>query len=664
MKCFYGLGNPLTAYLSLAVFTVSHGMMLYAGHLGSGGLVFSICWIMATAAVLGLRQIFPETDTAKAAAVIMVSAVLVRIPYLFFFSEGDDIFRYIWEGMIQGHGFSPFVHAPDSLLLAHLRDDLWTGINNKSVPAIYPPLAQLLFRSLDGIHHSPLIFKAFFTLCDLVTTAILLCWSFQKGLDPRHVLLFSLSPVSIIFSSGEGHLDAFMVTALAGGLFLYDTGRFRGGFFLMGCAIMLKLTPVILIPFLITRRNIRHIWAAALPCLSLFLFKGNFLAVLIHFAGSTWYNGPLTWILRKIHMGSAPVLAASVFGLWAMREFFFGADRLRSVHILMGLFFLCTMVLHPWYLLWGVMLLPFYRSPTLMVFTASVCFTFTVNDVCRRTGIWAVPDLPLFLEYLPVILVFLYTLALRHKTGRNVFPPPHKTAVIIPTLNEEKNLAQCLLSIESQTLLPDEIWIADGGSIDATLETAAAFPGVKVVSSPPGRGIQIAGAVSVSQADMILICHADVIMQPAMLEHAKKALAENSVAAGGAFRIIYDHQSPGATFLICLNFLKTALLGISFGDQCQFFRKAALPGGFPALRLMEDVELSFRIREAGAFCFLYSGPIVSFRRWKLKGIAPNFFNIFFLMTRFIISRRLGTLSVDAEEFYRPYYGRKHVRSKL
>jgi len=177
-----------------------------------------------------------------------------------------------------------------------------------------------------------------------------------------------------------------------------------------------------------------------------------------------------------------------------------------------------------------------------------------------------------------------------------------------------------------------------------------------VVRSAPGRGIQIARALEFSGADMILICHADVQPHPAMVEEAMTVLSENRTLAGGAFRVRYDEQSFKAAVISWINFLKTALLGISFGDQCQFFQRAALPGGFPAMWLMEDAELSFRIREAGDFRYLLSGPVVSFRRWKKKGITANFTTILSLTLRFVIFRRLGLLPDNPEAFYRRYYG--------
>ena len=73
-------------------------------------------------------------------------------------------------------------------------------------------------------------------------------------------------------------------------------------------------------------------------------------------------------------------------------------------------------------------------------------------------------------------------------------------SVVIPTLNAEKYLDECLSSIRGQDYPQDrvEIVIADGGSTDRTLEIAAGYD-VRVVANPlrtgeSGKAVGIAGS--------------------------------------------------------------------------------------------------------------------------------------------------------------------------
>ena len=84
------------------------------------------------------------------------------------------------------------------------------------------------------------------------------------------------------------------------------------------------------------------------------------------------------------------------------------------------------------------------------------------------------------------------------------------------------------------------------------------------------------------------------------------ALQENPCAAGGACNMSFANKNIKTRMVAGLNNLRALLTGISFGDQAQFFRIEALDqlGGFPKLILMEDVELSLRLKQTGRLLLL------------------------------------------------------------
>jgi GT2 family glycosyltransferase len=119
----------------------------------------------------------------------------------------------------------------------------------------------------------------------------------------------------------------------------------------------------------------------------------------------------------------------------------------------------------------------------------------------------------------------------------------------------------------------------------------------------------------------------------------------------------YQNSSVKTRFLSLLNYFRARWAGISFGDQGQFFRKEALDtiGGFPEQMLMEDVELSLRLRENGAFCYIPRGIRVSESRWDHMGFFHNFKTIVTLCLEYLIKRRLGLGDSRRSEFYERYY---------
>jgi GT2 family glycosyltransferase len=121
----------------------------------------------------------------------------------------------------------------------------------------------------------------------------------------------------------------------------------------------------------------------------------------------------------------------------------------------------------------------------------------------------------------------------------------------------------------------------------------------------------------------------------------------------GAFRL---------NVIECLNEARAVLFGLSFGDQGQFFRRAAImaSGGFPPLPLMEDVELSLRLRAAGPTIYLGGGLICSGRRWRREKWLKRCATVIAMTTMYLLQRRKG--SQVAEVLYQRYYKVQSERS--
>jgi len=168
---------------------------------------------------------------------------------------------------------------------------------------------------------------------------------------------------------------------------------------------------------------------------------------------------------------------------------------------------------------------------------------------------------------------------------------------VIPTLNEEKHVAQCVAELKNQRI--SQIIIADGGSDDRTIEMARELD-VEVVSSQRGRGHQLQTAISHTNCDLIWMIHADCI-PPTM---AVQAIGQ-SVAAGtrwGAFTI--EHAAPAAASKLttwCLRMAnkRSRTTKFPYGDQAIFVQCELLMeiGGVPEQELMEDLELSIRLNK-------------------------------------------------------------------
>jgi hypothetical protein len=134
-------------------------------------------------------------------------------------------------------------------------------------------------------------------------------------------------------------------------------------------------------------------------------------------------------------------------------------------------------------------------------------------------------------------------------------------------------------------------------------------------------------------------------------------LKANPHVAGGACGMRFEKQSITMRIAAWLNNSRALFTGISFGDQAQFFRAETLDSmdGFPAIMLMEDVELSIRLKQIGKVLYFRNGILASGRRWRRVKFARNFLTVTWLFTRYLIERRLGKGEVLHQKYYEAYY---------
>lgn len=322
-----------------------------------------------------------------------------------------------------------------------------------------------------------------------------------------------------------------------------------------------------------------------------------------------------------------------------------------------AVFLICTPTFHPWYMLLLTPFIVLYRPPPWILLHLSILPLIFVFNREAPGPFWRDKTVMMFIEYTPFILVGIWYLfkGTRHWPVR--YPPPGKLSVIVPVYNEEKDIADCINSIQNQSV-ESEILVVDGGSTDNTITILESLPSVRLLHSSPGRGVQIDNGLKQASGDVIAIVHADARLKEGAFKQLLYELESNPEASGGSFGAVYEDRRINFRFTEMLNTFRAKYMGISFGDQVQFFRREAIGDNFPAFKLMEDIELSYRLKEKGALLFITKGVINSTRTWKQTGFIANFFTIILLTSFYIIRRKFGLITKDCGDFYRLYYGKK------
>jgi rSAM/selenodomain-associated transferase 2 len=199
-----------------------------------------------------------------------------------------------------------------------------------------------------------------------------------------------------------------------------------------------------------------------------------------------------------------------------------------------------------------------------------------------------------------------------------------RLSVIIPTLNEEKNIAN-LIDFIKQEEVKTEIIISDAESTDNTKKIALAKGAVIVNSKKASRGLQLNRGAEIASAPILLFLHADSTLEKGSLSVLVNKLQRQKNTIGGCFTLKIASEHPLLKFISWSSNLRAKYLNLIFGDQGIFIKRKIFEslGGFPEIELMEDWEFSKKIAKAGELLFLNKKIYTSSRRWEKHGVLKT-----------------------------------------
>lgn len=229
-------------------------------------------------------------------------------------------------------------------------------------------------------------------------------------------------------------------------------------------------------------------------------------------------------------------------------------------------------------------------------------------------------------------------------------------SIIIPVLNEEKNISAALENVERLNG-EKEIIVVDGGSIDNTMDIVKK-KGIMLLSSQKGRGCQMNRGAEIANGDTLLFLHADTTLP----ENAITRIAEtikNHKIVGGRFDVRFDDDRFVFKLIAFLMNWRSRLTGIFTGDQAIFIRKSVFKdiGGYLEIPLMEDIALSKKMKRTGRVACLGDSTITSAKKWKEEGIIKTILLMWFL-------RLLYFFKISPRFLSRIYYRKRYKRLSL
>ncbi len=193
-----------------------------------------------------------------------------------------------------------------------------------------------------------------------------------------------------------------------------------------------------------------------------------------------------------------------------------------------------------------------------------------------------------------------------------------KLSIILPTLNEASGIAATLTALQPLRAAGHELIVVDGGSIDATA-LLASVDADQVINSARGRARQMNAGAAAASGDGLLFLHADTRL-PAQADRLILDALQNRF--WGRFDVEISGRAAMLRVVAGMMNRRSRLTGIATGDQAMFMTRAAFDaaGEFPEQPLMEDIELSKRLKKLGPPACLRQQVVTSGRRWERYGV--------------------------------------------
>jgi alpha-1,6-mannosyltransferase len=332
---------------------------------------------------------------------ILLVAALLRIgtvvfpPYL-----SSDVYRYVWDGRVQGAGINPYRYIPSDDTLMPLRDEaIYPHINRANYAmTIYPPAAQIIYFAVTRISEGITAMKLAMLAFDLATIGLLVLLLQALSAPPDRVLIYAWHPLTLWEIAGSGHVDAVVIAFLAFALL----ARQRNMPALTGVAVALgslvKFFPLAIAPAVYRRWDWRMPAALVATAVGLYLpylsagrqvfgFLPTYLSEERLTTGAGFYIlSLLSFIIGNV-LPTGPYLVAAVLILGGV-ALFVSFHRWKADHgylfgslILATVFFVLVTPHYPWYFLWLLPLLclvPYW--PALFLTIASFILYAALED--------------------------------------------------------------------------------------------------------------------------------------------------------------------------------------------------------------------------------------------------------------------------------------------
>ncbi|WP_255569695.1 glycosyltransferase 87 family protein [Cellulophaga sp. HaHa_2_95] len=363
---------------------------------------------------------------------ILATGIIFRIIFLVTIPNlSQDFYRFIWDGELVSNFINPYLNIPNDLILdPNLVIDnakkLFTGMGELSPKfhSNYPPLNQLLFgiaALLGGksILGAVIVMRIFIILADIGIVYFGRKLLRKLNKSPHLIFWYFLNPLVIMELTGNLHFEGVMLFFFVWSLYLLSQNNWKLAAVMYACSISIKLVPLLFLPLFLThfkfKKSVAFYGIVGVSILALLLpfYASEFIANYSKTVGlwfsnfefnSSIYNVVKTigvsyfdakpWELIKTYGKLTPIITIlTVLAFTFIRKNDTLNTLITSMLWVLTIYYFISPTVHPWYIIFLVVLTCFTNYRYALVWSASVILSY-----------WAYSD-PNYVEHLGILTI-------------------------------------------------------------------------------------------------------------------------------------------------------------------------------------------------------------------------------------------------------------------
>ena len=352
----------------------------------------------------------------------------------------DDFYRFIWDGLVIGENINPYEYTPSELIkkvevlgTKKIFGELYGKMSNLNSLnySPYPPINQFLFFLSTSFKKD--IFFSLISMRSLIIVSDILnffigCRILKKlKFKEEKILWYFLNPLVIIELTGNLHFEGFMLTFFGFGILLFLENKKFLAFFPLALSVGTKLITIIIIPFLINQKKLGQNFKILILFFGLLFFifffpiginnLPKFYNTIKLWFSNLEFNGSIYYVIRYLgykikgyniikSVGSITPFLTTII----MLSLLFRKNNqkiktiLENMFLLLFLFYLISMVIHPWYIITILYLGLFTKYNFQIIWSAFIFLTYSAYQNSKVEENFYL----IGLEYIVVICFFIY----------------------------------------------------------------------------------------------------------------------------------------------------------------------------------------------------------------------------------------------------------------